>query len=282
MLAGTRGQRAYRVAVYPLAQAPGEESALLLVDDQTDLVSLDRARKEFLSSVSHELRTPLASIKLMLETVLGSPDEEAARFVLAASAGAGGSPCRFGAAAARTSAHRVGTASPGICAKSIWKRSREPIVASFEPVAANKGVELDLHVLASGGRRGRPGAHLTSVRESDRQRAPAYARRRTRQDLDRRAGCGSSGGGARYRRRHPLSGLAAHLRALLRRRPFADPRDAAERAWALRSSRASWTRTAGPSRPNPCWGAAPRSPSGCRSCAFAWVRPNLKRAIIAT
>ena len=77
MLAGTRGQRAYRVAVYPLAQAPGEESALLLVDDQTDLVSLDRARKEFLSSVSHELRTPLASIKLMLETVLGSPDEEA-------------------------------------------------------------------------------------------------------------------------------------------------------------------------------------------------------------
>ena len=38
---------------------------------------LDRARKEFLSNVSHELRTPLSSIKLMLETVLEAPEQEA-------------------------------------------------------------------------------------------------------------------------------------------------------------------------------------------------------------
>ena len=49
----------------------------MLADDQTALVRLDRARKEFLSNVSHELRTPLSSIKLMLETVIASPDDEA-------------------------------------------------------------------------------------------------------------------------------------------------------------------------------------------------------------
>ena len=50
---------------------------VVFADDQTALVRLDRARKEFLSNVSHELRTPLSSIKLMLETVLEAPEDEA-------------------------------------------------------------------------------------------------------------------------------------------------------------------------------------------------------------
>ena len=146
MLAGTRGQRAYRVAVYPLAQAPGEESALLLVDDQTDLVSLDRARKEFLSSVSHELRTPLASIKLMLETVLGSPDEEAGDLFLPqalAQVDRLADLVQQLLEQARTESGQLRLELREVDLEAVAR----PIVASFEPVAANKGVELDLHVL---------------------------------------------------------------------------------------------------------------------------------------
>ena len=78
MLTGASGQRTYRVSVYPLTE-DGDDPRRVVVfsDDQTALVRLDRARKEFLSNVSHELRTPLSSIKLMLETVLEAPEQEA-------------------------------------------------------------------------------------------------------------------------------------------------------------------------------------------------------------
>ena len=58
------------------------QRVVVFAEDQTDLVRLDRARKEFLSNVSHELRTPLSSIKLMIETVIESPDEEASDLFL--------------------------------------------------------------------------------------------------------------------------------------------------------------------------------------------------------
>ena len=78
MLTGAPGQRTYRVSVYPLTDDHRQSRRVVVFsDDQTALVRLDRARKEFLSNVSHELRTPLSSIKLMLETVLEAPEEEA-------------------------------------------------------------------------------------------------------------------------------------------------------------------------------------------------------------
>ncbi len=62
--------------------APETGGVLIIAEDQTELLALERARQEFLTNVSHELRTPLSSIKLMLETVTESGDEEARRIFL--------------------------------------------------------------------------------------------------------------------------------------------------------------------------------------------------------
>jgi two-component system phosphate regulon sensor histidine kinase PhoR len=78
------GNRTYALSVYPLTETTeptrADEAihgALILAEDQTELIAMERARQEFLSNVSHELRTPLSSAKLMLETVIGSADDEA-------------------------------------------------------------------------------------------------------------------------------------------------------------------------------------------------------------
>lgn len=75
-------KRTYAVTIFPLApESDNDEPApvtgvLIVAQDQTEIVALERARQEFITNVSHELRTPLASIKLMLETVVDSGDEE--------------------------------------------------------------------------------------------------------------------------------------------------------------------------------------------------------------
>ena len=85
---GKTVNRSYAVSLYPLApEGQGEEhpevtGVLVIAEDQTELLALERARQEFLTNVSHELRTPLASIKLMLETVNDSGDEEASKIFL--------------------------------------------------------------------------------------------------------------------------------------------------------------------------------------------------------
>lgn len=85
---GKTVNRSYAVTLYPLAhESPGEDvpevtGVLVIAEDQTELLALERARQEFLTNVSHELRTPLSSIKLMLETVAESGDEEAATIFL--------------------------------------------------------------------------------------------------------------------------------------------------------------------------------------------------------
>lgn len=77
IVTGKSGNRTYAVSAYPLSDESEETNGVLvLAEDQTELVAMERARQEFLSNVSHELRTPLSSIKLMLETVVASPDEE--------------------------------------------------------------------------------------------------------------------------------------------------------------------------------------------------------------
>jgi signal transduction histidine kinase len=144
---GAEGERIYRISVYPLVTGTAAARwVVIFADDQTALVRLDRARKEFLSNVSHELRTPLSSIKLMLETVLAAPGEEARELFL---------PQALLQVDRLTSL--VGQlleqarAESGQLKLSLREIDLEavahPIVASFEPQAANKGVSLELLAL---------------------------------------------------------------------------------------------------------------------------------------
>ena len=85
IVSGKRTERSYAVSVYPLrtgARGDDEQSgeisgALVIAEDQTENLALERTRQEFLSNVSHELRTPLSSVKLMLETLLSGGDDDA-------------------------------------------------------------------------------------------------------------------------------------------------------------------------------------------------------------
>ncbi|TAM78070.1 PAS domain-containing protein [bacterium] len=66
-------ERTLATLAFPVAGG----GAIVLVRDETRLVRLERVRREFVANVSHELRTPLASLKLAVETLLESDDEEA-------------------------------------------------------------------------------------------------------------------------------------------------------------------------------------------------------------
>ncbi len=85
IVSGKRTDRSYAVSVYPLTtsrrgddEETGEISgALIIAEDQTERLALERTRQEFLSNVSHELRTPLSSVKLMLETLVQGGDDDA-------------------------------------------------------------------------------------------------------------------------------------------------------------------------------------------------------------
>lgn len=146
---GKTGNRHYAVSVYPLTEnAPvtvdGAErinGALVLAEDHTDLLALERARQEFLSNVSHELRTPLSSVKLMLETVLESPDEEAGDIFLPQALT---QVDRLVSLVARLL--EQARAESGAMTLHMEEVDLEdvvrPIVSSFEPQAASKGVTL--------------------------------------------------------------------------------------------------------------------------------------------
>jgi two-component system, OmpR family, phosphate regulon sensor histidine kinase PhoR len=139
----TSGQRRiYGVSVYPLAE--GEDGGVVVfADDQTEVSRLERASKEFLTSVSHELRTPLSSIKLMLETVIESPDDEAADLFLPqalAQVDRLASLVQQLLEQARAESGQLRLNLREIDLEQV----AHPIVASFEPQAANKGVRLEL------------------------------------------------------------------------------------------------------------------------------------------
>jgi two-component system, OmpR family, phosphate regulon sensor histidine kinase PhoR len=147
MLTGPSGQRTYRVSVYPLSERNGEPRRVVVFsDDQTALVRLDRARKEFLSNVSHELRTPLSSIKLMLETVLEAPEQEARDlFVPQALAQVDRLTALVGQLLEQARAES-GQLKLDVRDVDLEEVAR-PIVASFEQQASNKGVSLELAAL---------------------------------------------------------------------------------------------------------------------------------------
>jgi signal transduction histidine kinase len=144
MTHATAGMRkTYGVSVYPLSEEDLKYGVVVFADDQTALISLDRARKEFLSNVSHELRTPLSSIKLMLETVVESPDDEAADLFLPQVLG---QVDRLAALVGQLLDQA--RAESGQLKLNLREISLEdvahPIVATFEPQASNKGVRLEL------------------------------------------------------------------------------------------------------------------------------------------
>lgn len=146
-LTGERGQRVYSVSVYPLTREGREpRRVVVLADDQTALVRLDRAAKEFLSNVSHELRTPLASIKLMLETVISSGDDQARELFLPQALGEAD---RLAALVGQLLEQaRAESGQLKLSLREIdLEESAQPIVASFEPQAAAKGVTLELNAL---------------------------------------------------------------------------------------------------------------------------------------
>jgi two-component system, OmpR family, phosphate regulon sensor histidine kinase PhoR len=146
-LSAQDGGRVYRVSIYPLpADSALIERVVVLADDQTALIRLERARREFLSNVSHELRTPLSSIKLMLETVVASPDDEARDLFLpqalqqvdrlAALVGQLLEQARAESGQLKLSLRQIDL-----------EEVAHPIISSFEPQAASKGVDLELVTL---------------------------------------------------------------------------------------------------------------------------------------
>lgn len=147
MLTGTPGQRTYRVSVYPLTdEGDDAQRVVVFADDQTSLIRLDRARKEFLSNVSHELRTPLSSIKLMLETVLEAPEEEARDlFVPQALAQVDRLTALVGQLLeqARAESGQLRLNLNDVDLEDVAR----PIVSSFEQQASNKGILLELAAL---------------------------------------------------------------------------------------------------------------------------------------
>jgi two-component system, OmpR family, phosphate regulon sensor histidine kinase PhoR len=146
-LTGAAGQRTYRVSVYPITEeGDAEPSVVVLSDDQTALLRLDRARKEFLSNVSHELRTPLSSIKLMLETVLEAPEQEARDlFVPQALAQVDRLTALVGQLLEQA---RAESGQLKLDLRDVdLEEVAQPIVASFDQQASNKGVSIELAAL---------------------------------------------------------------------------------------------------------------------------------------
>jgi len=144
-VASATQRRTYGISVYPVGEEDGG-GVVVFATDQTEITRVERASKEFLTNVSHELRTPLSSIKLMLETVVESPDDEAADLFLP----------QVLAQVDRLAAlvqqlldqARAESGQLRLNLRQIdLEEVAHPIVASFEPQAANKGVRLELRAM---------------------------------------------------------------------------------------------------------------------------------------
>lgn len=153
IISGKSVNRSYAVSVYPLSPEASEESengnvsgVLILAEDQTELLALERARQEFLTNVSHELRTPLSSIKLMLETVVESEDDEAQGLFLPQALA---QVDRLAALVQRLLEQaRVESGKMVLDIQEIdLEEVARPIVQSFEPQAASKNVNLQFRAL---------------------------------------------------------------------------------------------------------------------------------------
>ena len=71
---GSLRSQALRVWVRPL---PMEQTALIVLRDETEARRVERMRVDFLANASHELRTPLASLSGFIETLQGHAKQDA-------------------------------------------------------------------------------------------------------------------------------------------------------------------------------------------------------------
>jgi two-component system phosphate regulon sensor histidine kinase PhoR len=151
-VSGKTVNRSYAVSLYPLApenqgdERPEVTGVLLIAEDQTELLALERARQEFLTNVSHELRTPLASIKLMLETVTQSDDDEASKIFLPQVLGQVDRLTTLVQRLLEQARIESGDLVLQIAEVDLEEVAR-PIVQSFTPQASAKNVNLELRSL---------------------------------------------------------------------------------------------------------------------------------------
>lgn len=153
VVSGKNVNRSYAVSVYAMSAPAGEgdeppevTGVLVLAEDQTELLALERARQEFLTNVSHELRTPLSSVKLMLETVIESGDEEASRLFLPQALGQVDRLTTLVQRLLEQARVESGDLVLTISELDLEEVAR-PIVAAFQPQAAANGVNLELRVV---------------------------------------------------------------------------------------------------------------------------------------
>lgn len=154
IVSGKSVKRTYSVSVYPLIGDTDSDDdrehdvsgVLIVAEDHTELVALERARHEFLTNVSHELRTPLSSIKLMLETVTEAGDEEARQIFLPQALG---QVDRLATLVQRLL--EQARAESGEMVLQIEEIDLEevarPILSSFQPQASAGNVNLELRTL---------------------------------------------------------------------------------------------------------------------------------------
>jgi two-component system, OmpR family, sensor histidine kinase SenX3 len=67
--------RTYSLSSIPLPQVEGLAAGAVTIADLSDLVRLERVRREFVANVSHELRTPVGAIAVLAETLESEDDQ---------------------------------------------------------------------------------------------------------------------------------------------------------------------------------------------------------------
>ena len=74
------GKRYFRFSAVPLVSKEGENlGVLIVVNDVTKLIRLDRMRQDFVANVSHELKTPITTITGYVETLREENLDESTR-----------------------------------------------------------------------------------------------------------------------------------------------------------------------------------------------------------
>ena len=82
--AGTNHDLIVDVQVSPLLTGGQVTGALIVLNDISEVASLERVRRDFVANASHELKTPITAIRGLTETMLDDPemdDETKERFV---------------------------------------------------------------------------------------------------------------------------------------------------------------------------------------------------------
>jgi two-component system phosphate regulon sensor histidine kinase PhoR len=71
----TLGDRFYRVRMRHYRMTDGAVRVGVALQDVTDLVRLNRARRDMVANISHELRTPIANIRLIIDGLFHEADK---------------------------------------------------------------------------------------------------------------------------------------------------------------------------------------------------------------